>query len=1129
MMELTYRMFRTAYCIAFISVLSIQAGGDRNQVFGQLAESVLQSRSVAQWAKEARDTGDAKRGAILFYQGALACARCHLPDSSGKPSLGPNLGHVGQIESAMQLSDAQVVESVLSPSATIRKGYETSVFKLDDGTVQSGLLVDRSGESIELRDANGERVVIAPEDVEEEVKSTQSMMPAGLVSQLANEQALLDLFRYLFEVQAGGPKVAATLQPDLSLLAIKVPQYEARIDHAGFIRGWNQDSFARGQAIYTRVCANCHGTKELMGSLPTALRFGEGKFKRGSDPYTMYQTLTHGYGYMPAQTWMVPSQKYDVIHYIRDTFFGSNPNISVESFGENYFAGLPKGDSRGPEPSNIEAWSAMDYGNMLTHCYEIPGERLNIAYKGVAIRLDPGPGGIARGGQWMVFDTDTLRWAAAWELAEDKAVARFIDWRDIQFNGEHGIHPRISGSVVFANSTGPGWRAPEGLLGQGEDVDHFQDTLRVEGRDQRRYGPLPREWGQYQGQFVVGSQTVLAYQVGKTQILEAPRSTSTQDGKAWFGRILNVAAHEEGLELRVADCDKGGDEQFVPLRPAGGSDIQTATALVGRFGDRMIVVAGMHQGLSCQVERDRVTLRVAPQIEPRQFSVWVGKWSDRLGLLASHSKEMGDWLSPFVAEDHDLMPGPNRWKQRWPDLFETQAVAVGAQSSGGNAFAVDAIQWPDSNPWLAQMRFTGLDFYSDGSMAVCSWDGDVWHVREDMQKERWTWKRMVSGLYQPLGLKIIDDQVYVTCRDQLAALHDLNGDDETDFIECFNNDHQVTEHFHEFAMGLQADAEGNFYYAKSGRHALAAVVPQHGTLLKVSADGKSTEILATGFRAANGVCLNKDGSFIVTDQEGFWNPKNRINWVTVDPSGKPKFYGNMFGYHDVTDTSDEAMEPPLCWITNAFDRSPAELLWVDSPTWGELQGGLLNLSYGYGKVYLVLHEEVDGLRQGGMIELPIPAFPTGVMRGRFSPGDHHLYLCGMFSWAGNATAPGGLYRIRKLPEVSSLPISLRVEGGEISLGFAQPLAENSADVSRVQIRRWGLKRSRNYGSEHINERPMKIVSSELSSDRRTMVLQVEDLEPTWGMEIRYRWEGANGQPIEGVIHNTIHRTGKTEE
>ncbi len=33
-------------------------------------------------------------------------------------------------------------------------------------------------------------------------------------------------------------------------------------------------------------------------------------------------------------------------------------------------------------------------------------------------------------------------------------------------------------------------------------------------------------------------------------------------------------------------------------------------------------------------------------------------------------------------------------------------------------------------------------------------------------------------------------------------------------------------------MGLQTDAEGNFYYAKAARHGLTAVVPQHGTLLR---------------------------------------------------------------------------------------------------------------------------------------------------------------------------------------------------------------------------------------------------------------------------------------------------------
>src|SRR4029077_2695222 len=131
-------------------------------------------------------------------------------------------------------------------------------------------------------------------------------------------------------------------------------------------------------------------------------------------------------------------------------------------------------------------------------------------------------------------------------------------------------------------------------------------------------------------------------------------------------------------------------------------------------------------------------------------------------------------------------------------------------------------------------------------------DGDVWLVDGiDAPTKGLAWQRIASGLFQPLGLKIVKDQVYVSCRDQIVILRDLNGDGETDFYECFNNDHQVTDHFHEFAMGLQTDAAGNFYYARAARHALKALVPHHGTLLRVSKDGSKPDILATGFRAPN--------------------------------------------------------------------------------------------------------------------------------------------------------------------------------------------------------------------------------------------------------------------------------------
>ena len=373
-------------------------------------------------------------------------------------------------------------------------------------------------------------------------------------------------------------------------------------------------------------------------------------------------------------------------------------------------------------------------------------------------------------------------------------------------------------------------------------------------------------------------------------------------------------------------------------------------------------------------------------------------------------------------------------------------------------------------------------------------------------------------LFQPLGVKIVDGEIYVTCRDQIVILRDLNGDGETDFYENFNNDHQVTEHFHEFAMGLQRDDEGNFYYAKSARHALKAIVPHHGTLLRVSPDGSRTDILANGFRAANGVCLNPDGTFIVTDQEGHWNPKNRINWVR-----EGGFYGNMFGYHDVTDSSDEAMSQPLCWITNEFDRSPAELLWVPRDTWGPLGGSLLNLSYGYGKVYVVPHEEIDGQMQGGMIELPLPQFPTGLIRGRFHPQNGQLYTCGMFAWAGNQQQPGGFYRIRQTGKPIYLPVELHAKKSGVELTFTNPIDKQAAlDPDNYGVRAWDLKRTANYGSKHFNEREWKVESVTVSDDGKTVSLKIPEIAPTWGMEIRYFLQTSDGKDFEGRIHNTIH-------
>ena len=82
--------------------------------------------------------------------------------------------------------------------------------------------------------------------------------------------------------------------------------------------------------------------------MPTSLRFASGVFKNGSDPYRMYQTLTLGFGQMPPQTWMVPVQKYDVIHYIREEYLKDANPTQYAQIDRDYLDQAAEGKDAGP-------------------------------------------------------------------------------------------------------------------------------------------------------------------------------------------------------------------------------------------------------------------------------------------------------------------------------------------------------------------------------------------------------------------------------------------------------------------------------------------------------------------------------------------------------------------------------------------------------------------------------------------------------------------------------------------------------------------------------------------------------------------------------------------------------------
>ena len=852
----------------------------------------------------------------------------------------------------------------------------------------------------------------------------------------------------------------------------QLPEHESQLDHAGLIAEYSEEFYHRGTAIYRTACFSCHGNLEQPGTIPNSRQFWAEPFVHGDDPFALYQTLTRGRGLMPPQVNLTPREKYQVIHFIREEFIREyNPEAYFEVTDE-YLAALPQGDTYGPAPSRRRPWTQMDYGPFLMRTYEIadstaggkeisggraplPDEDYtdrNFAYKGIAIRLDPGSGGVAAGKEFALFDHDLMRLAAMW------TGEGFIDWEDILLDDQHNVFPRIQGRLHLENPPGPAWAHP----GTGS----FEDP-RFRAIDGRQFGPLPRDWTHYKGLYQYENRSVIHYTVGEARILE---SYALEESGVW-SRTLNVSGNPHTLQLRAAP-----DTASVALVPGS----------TGEFYQE----GGFHMV--------RVTSDGAFKL-----------------LYGHQSQAQIESLAELDDPAEDLSVYTSGGPARYPETL-TSPVLVGDQEG----YAVDVLVLPEDNPWRSRMRPTGIDFLEGGEEAVVSTiDGEVWRLSNLTDRDGpITWRRIATGLFQPLGIRVLRGDIYVGCRDQIVKLVDLNGNGETDYYESFNSDHQVTEHFHEFAMGLQTDDAGNFYYAKSARHARTSLIPQHGTLIRVSADGESSTILANGFRAANGVLLNPDGSFIVTDQEGFWNPMNRINYVT-----EGGFYGNMYGYGAPEDSSDDAMEPPLLWIDQRYDRSPAELLWASSDRWGPLENQLLSFSYGYGRIFLVMQQVIGDKRQGAIAELPLPEFPTGIMRGRFNPKDGQLYVAGMSAWAtSQMIQTGGLYRVRYAGGAVRMPVDLTVLQDGVTITFAEALDATAAgEPARYTVNAWDLERTRRYGSPRIDERILQITDVRILSDN-TVHLTIPRIAPTWILEILYDLIDERGVPFDGAIQSTVY-------
>ena len=138
--------------------------------------------------------GDPIAGRTRFLSSKLQqCNNCHRLEGQGK-MVGPDLDGI-----AKKRSKAELLESILSPSAKIEPKYVTWTVLTEDGNLVSGFAIEESTTELVLRSNDGKDHRVSKGEIVERKQQSKSLMPEGVAADMT-AQELADLLEFLMQL-----------------------------------------------------------------------------------------------------------------------------------------------------------------------------------------------------------------------------------------------------------------------------------------------------------------------------------------------------------------------------------------------------------------------------------------------------------------------------------------------------------------------------------------------------------------------------------------------------------------------------------------------------------------------------------------------------------------------------------------------------------------------------------------------------------------------------------------------------------------------------------------------------------------------------------------------------------------
>jgi len=402
----------------------------------------------------------------------------------------------------------------------------------------------------------------------------------------------------------------------------------------------------------------------------------------------------------------------------------------------------------------------------------------------------------------------------------------------------------------------------------------------------------------------------------------------------------------------------------------------------------------------------------------------------------------------------------------------------------------------------------GMDVFPDGRVAIVEWGvpGSVFifsgleNGSTGIQA-----KRFATGLDNAMGLKIVNNVIYVMEKEALTQLVDTDGDGVADEYNSINESFPSDNGMLNFSYDL-GYMDGSFYAALSsdvhiggqdwgsGTYPGTSALAGRSTMYELKMDGTSVPF-ACGFRNPNGMWTNGSDIF-VTDNQGSWLPSSKV--INVK---KGKFYGHRTNPANACQTSNNNTEtPPLLW--NNWDndetgRSSGNGVFLKKGIYANqiLVGETVQAHDN--KIFRVFVEKVGTELQGVVFPF-VKSGVNGVFRIQEADnGDLYLGLAGSSGyWAGRDGMTSGFDVLRANTTVSFDVLAIRSKSNNsFELEFTKTVGSSAGNAANYTINQWQQVPVEAYGGgNRSNSAKLNVTSATISADKKHVTLVISGLQ-----------------------------------